>query len=252
MIKLHNLSITTIISITALSLTGCSPAAAVTASPFPDTITVQTAERNIITAQGSETVKVVPDMAQICFGVSTQAEDAKTCQEKNNKDLTKVIDFLKGSGIPDESLQTSNYGMNPIYDYTSGRTAVGYEMQTNITVSDITIEQAETLLGACVDQGINNIDSVSYLSSQYDTCYQEALAKAIESARKKAQVMAEASGCTLGAAVHVEEYSSSQTARYENSFIARATNSPGAMADMVMEPGQLSVEAQVSVDFAIE
>lgn len=251
MTKLHNLSITTIISIAALSLTGCSAAAVPAPAPsFPDTITVQSAERNIITAQGSEAVKVVPDMAQIRFGVSTQAEDAKSCQEKNNEDLTRVIDFLKGSGIPDESLQTSNYGMNPIYDYTSGRTAVGYEMQTSITVSDITIEQAETLLGACVDQGINNIDSVSYLSSQYDACYQEALAKAIESAREKAQVMAEASGCNLGAAVHVEEYSSSQAGRYDNSFIARSSKE--VLADMVMEPGQLSVEAQVSVDFAIE
>lgn len=247
MTKLHTLSIIAVISIAALSLTGCSSTAA---PSFPDTITVQTAERNIITVQSSETVKAVPDMAQIRFGVSTQAEDAKACQEKNNEDLTRVIQFLKDSGIPDESLQTSNYGMNPIYDYTSGRTAVGYEMQTNITVSDITIDQAETLLGACVDKGINNIDSVSYLSSQYDACYQEALAKAIESARQKAQVMAEASGCTLGAVVHVEEYSSSQAGRYDSSFIARSANT--AMADMVMEPGQLSVEAQVSVEFAIE
>lgn len=239
-----------ILSVGVFALAGCTPAASPAIS-FPESITVQTAQKNVITVQGSEAVKVVPDMAQIRFGISTQASDAKACQEKNNEDITRVIQFLKESGISDESLQTSNYGMNPIYDYSSGRTAVGYEMQTKIVVSDITIDQAETLLGACVDRGINNIDSVSYLSSQYDACYQEALAKAIESARQKAQVMAEASGCTLGPVVHVEEHSSSQAARYDNSFMAKSM-APGAIADVVMEPGQVSIEALVSVEFAIE
>lgn len=230
-----------------LFLTGCGGAQT---PAFPDVITVQNTEQNVISVQGSETVKTVPDMAQIRFGVSTQAEDAKTCQQKNSEDLKRVIDFLKESGIPEESLQTSNYGMNPIYDYTSGRTAVGYEMQTTIIVSDITIEETGTLIGACVDRGINNIDSISYLSSQYEACYQEALGKAIETARQKAQTMAQASGCTLGPVVRVQEHSSSQAAKYENSYVARSLST--GMADVVMEPGQVSIEAQVSVDFSIQ
>lgn len=217
---------------------------------FPDVITVRSAEPSVITVQGAETVKIVPDMAQVRFGISTQAKDAKECQQKNSEDLKQVIDFLKQSGIPEESLQTSNYGMNPIYDYTSGRTAVGYEMQTTIIVSDITIEETGTLIGACVDRGINNIDSISYLSSQYETCYEEALVKAIETARQKAQTMAQASGCTLGPVVRVQENSSSQAAKYDNTFVARSLSS--GMADVVMEPGQVSIEAQVSVDFSIE
>ena len=250
MSKPHTYTLTTILTLATLTLSGCAVPSS-TPAPYPDMLTVQTTERNVITVQSSETIKAVPDMAQIRFGISTQAEDAKTCQEKNTTDLARVIDFLKSSGIPDKSLQTSSYGMNPIYDYTSGRTAVGYEMQTNLTVSDITIDQAEILLGACVDKGINNIDSVSYLSSQYDACYEEALTKAIESARQKAQVIADAGGCTLGSIVRVEELSSSQTARYANSFIEKSM-APGSVADTIMEPGQLNIAAQVSVEFAIE
>ena len=83
------------------------------------------------------------------------------------------------------------------------------------------IEQTGALLSACVEAGINNIDRVSYLSSQYDACYQEALSKAIEAARKKAEVMAQASGCTLGSVVHIEEYLGSQEARYNSYSAAR-------------------------------
>ena len=238
------------LSVGALTIAGCTTPQT---PSIPDVITVRSEDQNVISVNGSEAVKVVPDMAQIRFGVTTQTEDAKTCQEKNSEDLNRVIQFLKDSGIPDASLQISNYGMNPIYDYTSGRTAVGYETQATITVSDVTIDQAVSLLGACVDQGINNIDSVSYLSSKYEECYQEALTRAIQSATQKAQAMAEAGGCTLGPVVRIQEHSSSQAARYDNtSFSARSLNNGVMAADMVMEPGQLSIEAQVSVEFSIQ
>lgn len=244
---LRKLYIAAAVSATA-ALSGCAaPAIAV-----PDAINVQSAQQNTITVNSSEAVKVTPDIAQICFGVSTQTEDAKSCQEKNSEDLGRVIQFLKDSGIPDESLQTSSYGMNPVYDYSSGRTPVAYEMHTTITVSDVAIDRAGELLGACVQQGINNIESVSYLSSQYEDYYREALAKAVESARQKALILAQAGSCTLGKVIRVEEQSSSLTGRYDGSFTARSFSNGIMGADMVMEPGQVSIEAQVVVEFAIE
>lgn len=222
--------------------------------PPSDVITVQTQERDTITVQSSETVKVVPDMAELRFGIFTREKTAAACQEKNNKDLTNVIDFLKEFGISQESLQTSNYGMNPVYDWNSGRTITGYEMETSLTVSDIPLDQAGTLITACVDAGINSIDRVSYLSSQYDACYQEALAKAMATARKKAQVMAEAGGCTLGKVVHVEEYSASQALRYDSyaSTGAMENSARKMAADMAVEPGKVSIEASIMVEFSID
>lgn len=246
--RLQRFSAAAAVSVAAASLSGCGAGGEVSA---PDVITVPSGQGNVITVSGSETVKVVPDMAQIRFGITTQAEDAKTCQDNTNKDLSRVLQFLKDSGIPDESIQTSNYGMNPIYDYSSGRTAVGYEMQATILVSDVTLDQAAVLLTACVDKGINNIDSVSYTSSQYKECYEEALVQAIAEARHKAQALAEASGRALGEVVRIEELSS-QSAQYDSSYVARSMTNGLMGADMVIEPGQVSVEAIVSVDFALQ
>ena len=51
------------------------------------------------------------------------------------------IETLKDLGVEEASIQTSAYGLNPIYDWDSGDRAVtGYEMTTEITVSDIPIE----------------------------------------------------------------------------------------------------------------
>lgn len=255
--KLQKFMFTAALSLTVASAAGCSqsqtPQAA--APAFPNMVQVQNIEKNVITVQSAETVKVVPDMAEISFSVSTQEKDAKACQEKNNTDLNRVIQFLKDFGIQAESIQTSNYGMNPIYDWSAGQKITGYEMETSITVSDVTIEQTGTLLTACVDAGINNINRISYFSSQYDACYQEALAKAIASAQEKAKTLADAGGCTLGAIVHVEEYTASQDVRYNSysKLAARAdTGGSGAvMEDTVVEPGQVSVEARICVDFSI-
>ena len=98
---------------------------------------------------------------------------------------------------------------------------------------------------------------VQYQCSNFDEIYQEALKKAIESARVKAEAMAEAGGCKLGTMTNVQEYSSGQQARYYDT----SYSSGMAMKEMAMEdagagrnlmPGQVDVEAEVSATFSIQ
>ncbi len=239
-----------IITAATLGLSACAQ----TPLTVPDVIQVENAKDNVITVQSSEEVKVVPDIAEIKFAVTTQATDAKSCQDENSKDVNKVITFLKDSGIEEKSIQTSNFGLNPIYDWNSGQTITGYEMRTSITVSDLPLDQVGELITSCVDAGINTIDNISYLSSDYDAKYQEALKKAIETAKVKAEAIAEAGGTTLGAIVHVEEHLTNQQIRYTGYEGGRSaiTETMAAGAAMDVAPGQVSVEAIVSVDFAIQ
>ena len=234
-------------AVSAIGLTACTQGS--TTAPIPDTIKVENVKDNVITVQSTE---VVPDMAELVFSVTTQAADAKACQEQNSKDLDNVISFLKGTGIAETSIQTSNYGLDPIYDWNSGRTITGYEMNTTITVSDIPIDQAGTLISSSVEAGINSISQVTYLSSKYDETYQQALKNAIASAKVKAEAIAEAGGCTLGPVVHVEEYNDNQIARYSTYKNAAVEDMAAGAASMSVEPGQLSVEARVTVEFEIQ
>lgn len=94
-------------AVSAFGLTACAQGS--TSAPIPDTLKVENVKDHVITVQSSEEVKVVPDMAELVFSVTTQAEDAKACQEQNSRDLANVISFLKDSGIAETSIQTSNY-----------------------------------------------------------------------------------------------------------------------------------------------
>ena len=157
--------------------------------------------------------------------------------------------------MEEKSIQTSSYGLNPIHDWNSSDQAVtGYEMTTRLTVSDIPIDQAGTILAESVSAGVNGIDSVTYFSSSYDASYQEALKGAMAVARAKADALAEASGKTVGSVSHVEEYGYNPNARYAsyNSSGPGKAAGTAAAADMAVMPGEVSVEAQVTVDFTIQ
>lgn len=233
----------------SIGLTACTGQAAA-----PE-ITVQNVQgnQNAITVHTKESINVVPDVADISLGVTTQAEDAASCQNQNNDTVDKIVAALTALGIPETSIQTSRFNLSPRYDWKdSVQTLIGYEMNTTITLSDIALDQVGSVLTQSVDAGANNFDSIVYKSSQYDASYQEALKLAVESAKVKAQSLAEASGRTLGDVLTVEEQTANDTARYApGNGIALEGYAKAADSARVM-PGEVSVEANITVTFNLQ
>lgn len=244
-------------ALSGVLLSGCSASVKV-----PDTVKVQNVEgvSNVITVTGKEEVKVIPDMAQIVYGVYTRTDTVDACQKENNEKVNQTIAKLKELGVAETSIQTSAYGLNPIYNYQSDkREVVGYEMRTQITVSDIPIDNAGDILSKSVETGVNEIQSVSYFSSSYDASYQEALKGAMEMAKAKAQSLAEAGGKKVKGVSHIEEYGYNPGVRYAsyNGAMAGAAKAEAAadipLGDIgTIMPGEVSVEAQVVVTFEME
>jgi len=236
----------------ALALGGCS------STQLPDVIQVQNVDSasDIITVTGKESVKATPDMARVTYTISTSEPTADACQQKNAADLNAAIETLKGLGVAETSMQTSNYGLSPIRNWQSSTQEItGYTMETTLTVSDIPIDDCGALISQAVAAGVNGINSVDYFCSNYDASYQEALQGAVKIARTKAEALAAASGRTLGEAVRVEEYGYNPSTRYSNARNASGAAKMAVMAeaeDMAVMPGQVDVEAQVTIDFSLQ
>ena len=231
------------------SLTACSSAT------VPSTITVQSAEKSGICVSGEEKIKAMPDIAEIRYSVYTQEKDAKTAQTKNAEDVDIVVSLLKGKGIDEKDIRTNKVGLDPIYDWNNGRKITGYEMTTDIVVSSVPIDEAGTIISDSVNAGINSIDSVQYQCSNFDELYAEALKNAITSARKKADLMADAGGKKVVAMTQVQELSSSdQAVAYSSNNMKQMAvmEADSADTEISLMPGQVEVEAEVSVTFSIE
>ena len=235
-------------------LTGCGAAPASCSVNVPSTIEVANVEDQVISVTASEEVKVTPDIAELNLSVTSQEADAQSCQEANSQAVNQVTEALKAQGIQDTSIQTSNYNLYPIYDWENGQTITGYTMETVITVSDVAIDTVGDVLTAAVNAGVNNIQSVNYMSSQYDESYRQALEMAVQSAYEKANAMAIAGGCSLGEVVKIEERSTNSAARYtaiSNMSMEDSAAAPAAAAGAAVMPGQVSVEANILVEYAV-
>ncbi|MCI9201663.1 MAG: SIMPL domain-containing protein [Lachnospiraceae bacterium] len=213
--------------------------------------------QNKITVNSSEQVAVVPDIAEIVYAVRTEAKDAASCQQQNTSDVNNVIGILKNMGISETDIQTTDYYMYPIYNYSGNTQRItGYEASTSLTVSNLPIDSLSDILAKSVEAGINNIQSIAYQSSQYDEAYANALKLAMESAKTKASALAEAGNCSLGNVVGVHENSNYSSARYTDNALSSKMRQAEQMAledtaGAGIMPGEINIEVNITVDYLI-
>ncbi len=207
-----------------------------------------------VTVNSRESVHVEPDIAEIVYSVSTQAAQAADCQQQNSQEVDQLSSLLKEMGVAEASIQTTDYYMNPRYEWINDvRRLAGYEACTTLTVSDIPMAEAGTILAESVKAGVNHILSISYLSSRYDEAYRDALALAVSAAAAKAQSMADAAGYSLGRISYMQETSSYSQARYQdNVLMARELADTGEQDSITILPGELEIVAQVIVEYCLE
>lgn len=229
------------------------------AAPGQNAAVHSTDSYNTIIVSSSEKVAIVPDIAEVVYSVRTKDSSAAGCQQKNAEAVSQVTEQLKGLNVEEASIKTSDYSMNPVYDY-SGNTPrlTGYEAISTLTVSDLPIDDLDEILEKSVTSGINTIQSITYQASQYDKSYQEALTKAVASAREKAQVLAQAAGAEIGNVVSIQETSGYSEARYTdyarsgqiNSLMEAKQEAAADTAGSIM-PGEIQVEAGITAEYQL-
>ena len=250
----------------ALALAACGGTTVVTSGEGGQSM-------NTITVTATAEVKVVPDMARIQVGVTTQGATAEEAEAANAELMDAVLAALAEQGVAEESIQTAWTNLSPQYGMAEdvevgvdsamatgvawpgmGNDIVGYEMTTELSVSDLTVEQVGAVIQAVVNAGANQVDGVSYYASTYDEAYSEALAQAVENARPKGEVIASAAGVSLGNVVQVTEgYQNRAFAYAEVSYDEAAVDAGGGMAKAIaVAPGTVTIEASVTVTYAIQ
>lgn len=198
-----------------------------------------------ISVTASSTVKVSPDMAELTFTVESSGTDAVGTQQENTNDVNKVLAVLTRLGTSAKSIATSDYYLYPAYD--NGGTVSGYRVRTTLTVKDIPVLDLGTILTACVQAGINQVSDVSYYCSNYDAMYQQALQQAMQTAQGKAAAIAGAAGRTIAKVSSVTEEAPNTSARYDTVSLKAASTTASDSSSMNVMPGELAIEADMTV-----
>lgn len=207
-----------------------------------------------ITVAASSTVRLVPDKATVSFGVTTQEATAEAAQDKNTEAVNNVMAVLTGRGIEEKSIRTNRYSMYPQYDWSEKgeQRIIGYVVTTSMSVQDQDIDELGKLISACVEAGINNIDSVTFLCSGYDEAYRQALAQAVGDAREKAEALAAAAGKKLGEPVSVTEGWQDTSAKYGRDAGMAVSMDEANSAGPIFQPGETEINASVTVKYRMD
>ncbi|GHA16484.1 SIMPL domain-containing protein [Devosia pacifica] len=159
-----------------------------------------------ISVQGTGEVAAAPDMAQINSGVTTQAKTAREALDANNEAMEQLISALTGAGVERRDIQTSQFSVNPNYAYSDARDSSGYtqppridsyQVSNTVTVIVRDLDELGAILDSSVDVGANTINGINFSVADPTDLYDEARRAAVEDARRKAQLYADAAGLEL-------------------------------------------------------
>ena len=203
-----------------------------------------------VTAVGTATVTVTPDRAVFTAGVTTQDVTVANAQTQNAQAMQALIDAIKAQGVAAEDLQTSNYSINPVYDYNTGKlgdqqTLIGYTVSNTVTVTLRELDKLPSLLDTAVAAGANQTYGISFESSQNTAAYDQALAAAAQDALRKASIIAKAIGKQVGEVVEIAEAN--------DVYVSYASKSAvyDAAAATPIEVGTLTVTANVRAEVRV-
>ena len=221
------------------------------------------AVQRTIQVSASDSVKVSPDMAELSLTICPQGATAQEAQAQAASELDALKAALAALGIDEKNIVASQVSIYARYDWSDYvEKIVGYQASIDITLRELTIDQANSAIPAIAGIEDTTLDGTRFYVSTYDERYQEALVSALQVAQAKAQVLAQAAGAQLGAVANVCEDYDSQEYRYSSvqakseadtmavAEAAAADTGAGNSSDM-LNPGEIEIKASISVTYEL-
>ena len=161
-----------------------------------------------IALSGHGEAKAAPDMAVITIGVTTNAVTAADSLTANSAAMNAVFAKLKEAGIADKDVQTSNFSIQPRYDYGNNAQPpklAGYDVSNLVSVSVRQVDGLGKLLDMVVSAGSNQINGIEFSVSKPQAMLDEARQLAVQDAARKAGIYAKAANVKLGNILSISE-----------------------------------------------
>ncbi|HEU4759565.1 MAG TPA: SIMPL domain-containing protein [Dehalococcoidia bacterium] len=204
-----------------------------------------------ITVSGQGTVTLVPDTGSLSLGVSILANTAREARDQAATAMGKLLDSVKGNGIDAKDINTTQFSLNPEYDYSAGRSRItGYRVTNTVAVKVRELDRVPEVIDDAVDAVGDplQISGVSFVVEDPSAALTQARSLAMGDAAAKAKQLAELGGVSLGKPITISESSSAPPPPV---FFDRAAGAAEAPATPI-EPGQLQVQVSVQVTYAIQ
>ena len=204
-----------------------------------------------ISLSGHGEVRLAPDTAIVNLGVASQAPAAKDALAANTAAMQAVFAALKAAGIEDKDVQTSNFMVQPRYNFNNegkAPTLIGYEVSNSVTVTVRKLDTLGGVLDAVVQAGSNQINGIQFDMSKPDAALDEARKLAVADARRKAEIYAAAASVNLGNILSISEGSFAAPPQP----MMRTTMKMDAAAPVPIAQGEQTLAVDVNIVWEIK
>jgi len=200
-----------------------------------------------ITAVGSATVSVTPDMARVDISVVTQAVTAQDATVANATQATAVISALQNFVSSSSNIKTVSYYLSPVYNNPPpGQTAsiIGYMVTNTVEVTLIDLSQVGKVIDTAIQSGANRVQGISFDLQDRNPVIAQALKSAAARARAQADAIASGLNVHTGTVIHASEGVNNATSMPLGAATAAAPTTP-------VETGLVVMQASVTLEVAI-
>lgn len=166
-----------------------------------------------VTVAGETNMKAQPDAAVVALSVITQGQQALNAQQDNARKSDVVIEALKAAAGSGAEIKTSDYSLQPQFDYRNNKLPkiIGYDARNSVMVTIGDLSKVGAVIDAASRAGANSVDGVTFILRDNSPVRGQALAEASRQALKKAESIAQSMGGRVVRVVEEQEAGTAST-----------------------------------------
>jgi uncharacterized protein YggE len=195
----------------------------------------------------------VPDTALLTVGVTKEAETASAALQSSSQFVRQLVSLANRMGIEGRDIQTFGLALQPRYSRPRSGSQddkaiiTGYMASNQLSIRVRKIDTLGDVLDQFVRAGANEIRNLAFDVSDRRRLLDEARARAVEDAKRRANILANAAGLRLGEIISLEEEGG-------GGQFSRTAASPRALeaaSSVPIEAGEIGIRARVRVVWRI-
>lgn len=210
-----------------------------------------------LTVQGSGTISATPDQIIIGFQLSQINREYNKSVSDLNKKLEQLYQSLEKEGIEGTQVKLFDYSVSANYEYVdehrNKKVLTGYIASYSLQLEiDLEPKAINRVLGMVANSAQEVEISLDFTVKDTETFKNQALEKAITSAKSKAELIAKATGVTLGKIENITYGKILVEVRARHMEIEASRNyAPDFLESRDITPGDVSMSDDVTITWEI-
>lgn len=210
----------------------------------------------LISINGKAKLSARPDLIKVILDIENKNECYDTLIEHGNFDISRLVDAFKDIGFKKRDLKTKSFVITSDYEnYTDEnnnykRRFVGYKSDQKLFIEfDFNLKRLSEVIEAIRLSKVQPHIEFEFGMKDVESLKNKVIAKAVQDAKEKAKILADAGDLSLGDIVRID-YNISKFETMPR--VKMETMSLRTSADVYLEPMDIVIEDSVLVVWEID